>query len=138
VKCYLDSSVVLRKLFGQSGQLREWSKIAIGFSSRMLRLECLRTIDRMRLVGAMTDPQTAQCRSDFYRLLNNLGLLPVTEDVLARAEQPFATPLGSLDGVHLATALLWREKGHPDFGFATHDLELATAAQAHGLTVIGV
>jgi len=37
----------------------------------------------------------------------------------------------------LATALLWREHSGGDIVMATHDVALATAARACGLTVVG-
>jgi hypothetical protein len=48
------------------------------------------------------------------------------------------TELGTLDAIHLATALLWKESMGLGLVMATHDVGLALAAQAHGLTVVGV
>ena len=48
------------------------------------------------------------------------------------------TELGTLDAIHLATALLWKEFEHTELVMATHDRALATAAQAHGFTAIGI
>ena len=47
------------------------------------------------------------------------------------------TELGTLDAIHLATALLWREMTGEDLTMATHDGALAIAAEAHGLPVVG-
>ena len=47
------------------------------------------------------------------------------------------TELGTLDAIHLATALLWKELTREELTMATHDGALALAAQAHGLLVIG-
>ncbi len=55
---------------------------------------------------------------------------------LERAAEPFPTLLGSLDAIHLASALLARTLVD-DLGFATHDEELATAARAMGFRVLG-
>jgi hypothetical protein len=38
----------------------------------------------------------------------------------------------------MATVLLWRERESADLVLATHDRELALAARAHRLEVIGV
>lgn len=46
--------------------------------------------------------------------------------------------LGTLDAIHLATALLWRERESADILMATHDGALAVAARASGLRVVGV
>ena len=58
--------------------------------------------------------------------------------MLARAAQPMATERGTLDAIHLATALLWRDSADTELVMATHDLALATAARAFGLRVVGV
>lgn len=46
-------------------------------------------------------------------------------------------PLGTLDAVHLATALLWQETRGDELVLATHERALALAARASGLHVIG-
>ena len=47
------------------------------------------------------------------------------------------TEIGTLDAIHLATALLWKEVTREALTMATHDGGLALAAQVHGLPVIG-
>ncbi|MBI5300063.1 MAG: type II toxin-antitoxin system VapC family toxin [Deltaproteobacteria bacterium] len=136
--CYLDSSVVLRKLLRESHALPQWRQIRKGFASRLLRLECLRTIERLRFRGVLSNEDTVKIRKAFFSLLDTIALLPLTEKIIQRAEQPFASPVGSLDGLHLATALLWQETRGESFFLATHDQELAQAAHAHGLNVLGI
>jgi hypothetical protein len=46
--------------------------------------------------------------------------------------------LGTLDALHLATALLWREKEGKDLVMAAHDTALGLAARASGLRVFGI
>jgi hypothetical protein len=48
------------------------------------------------------------------------------------------TELGTLDAIHLATAILWKESVRTELVMATHDVALALGAQAHGLAVVGV
>jgi hypothetical protein len=48
------------------------------------------------------------------------------------------TELGTLDAIHLATALLWQERANTEPVMATHDAALGTAARAFGLRVVGV
>ena len=48
------------------------------------------------------------------------------------------TELGTLDAIHLATALLWREMTGVHLVMTTHDESLAVGAKAHGLPVLGV
>jgi predicted nucleic acid-binding protein len=47
------------------------------------------------------------------------------------------TVIGSLDAIHLATALELAEETRTSLVLATHDARLARAARASGLTVIG-
>jgi hypothetical protein len=47
------------------------------------------------------------------------------------------TTLGTLDAIHLATALMWAEHAGFPLVMATHDQLLATAARASGLRVVG-
>lgn len=58
--------------------------------------------------------------------------------VLERAAQPLPTELGTVDAIHLATALLWKETTGADLVMATHDTALGLGAHAHGLAVVGV
>jgi hypothetical protein len=61
-----------------------------------------------------------------------------TRLVLARAALPMATPVKTLDALHLASALLWRERRTPDLIFATHDPQQARAACALGFPCVGI
>ena len=49
-----------------------------------------------------------------------------------------STELGTLDAIHLATAILWKESARTGLIMATHDVALGLAAQAHGFDVVGV
>lgn len=138
MNCYLDSSVVLRKVLRQSNSLEEWSALKTGFSSRLLQLECLRSIDRLRLLSDLSSEQMVESREYFFELKRKIGLLPITDAVIKRAEEAFLSVLGSLDAIHLTTAIFLRERHGRDFLFATHDKELALAAKAHGFRVIGI
>ena len=66
-----------------------------------------------------------------------MKIIDLTRPVLTRASQPFSTALGTLDAIHLATALVWREGKQEDLVMATHDTALAVAARASGFRVVG-
>jgi hypothetical protein len=83
------------------------------------------------------DRVVASYRLDVHQTLEAFSLLPVDSDVLERAIGPFATTVGSLDAIHLASALMIRAE-IPDLVFATHDDELGLAARAHGFVVHGI
>ncbi len=57
--------------------------------------------------------------------------------VFNRAAQPTPTELGTLDAIHLASALLWKDEMRLDLFMATHDIALGLAAKAHGIKLIG-
>jgi predicted nucleic acid-binding protein len=138
VKAYIDSSVLLRILFGQPHSLQEWNDIEEGISSALIEVECLRTLDRLKLIEQLDEKEIAIRRETIFRLVEGLTLIELTHPVYPRAAQPFPTVLGTLDALHLATALLWREHTRADMFMATHDSALGTAAKASGLRVIGV
>lgn len=138
MNCYLDSSVILRHLFGEKNPLKEWKKIKLGFSSRLLRLECFRTLDRLHVSGHISHDDISHRLSGLHEMMSHIGFLPITPTILERAEQSLHTPIATLDSIHLITALAWQEKHGKDFLFATHDEQLATAARSYGLDVIGI
>jgi len=65
-------------------------------------------------------------------LLSLLALRPVDRDLIGRVAVLEPRELGSLDAIHLATALALDP---PPDAFVTYDLRLAAAARAHGLRV---
>jgi len=138
VIAYLDSSVLLRVVLGQRGRLKDWRAVREGVVSALAEVECLRTLDRLRLRGAITDRELSIRREAVYRLLEEIEIVEPTRPILTRASLPLATPVGTLDAIHLATAMLWRESSSADLVFATHDEALGTAARSSGFTVVGI
>jgi predicted nucleic acid-binding protein len=137
VIAYVDSSVLLRVAFGQPNALPEWRHIDRGVSSALVMTESLRTLDRVRLRGGLSDIEVASRRSTILALIDSLELVEIDTLVLNRAAQPMPTELGTLDAIHLASALLWKDAFGVDLAMATHDKALGLAAQAHGLKVLG-
>jgi predicted nucleic acid-binding protein len=134
---YLDASVVIRKLQRDAGSLRKWGQWEHAYSSELLRVEVLRTIDRTRLHGALTDRDVADLVEKARAIFDGLELVELTQSILNRASQSFLTPLGTLDALHLATALRLVELGGMELTFLTHDTELATAARSVNFKVEG-
>ena len=135
---YVDASVLLRFALGQPDALREWRQIERGVSSALVRTESLRTLDRLRLRAKLTNAEVAKRRAIMLAVIASLEVVDVEAAVLDRAVQPMPTELGTLDAIHLATALLWKEMRRVDLVMATHDEALALGAHAHGLPVVGV
>lgn len=133
---YVDSSVLLRVVLGEPGRLRIWSRITGPVASELIRLECLRTIDRARIRLRLGDEEVADRRAAVLEAVETFSLIPVGPRILERAAEPFPTMLGSLDAIHLASALLVRDR-FEDLSVASHDQELAVAARAVGFRVYG-
>jgi hypothetical protein len=134
---YVDASVLLRVALEEPAALEEWSEIDRGVSSALIMTESLRTLDRLRVHRRLGDAEVALRREAILALLASLEIVDIDASVLNRAAQPMPTALGTLDAIHLVSALLWREMMHTPLVMATHDRALAIAAQAHGLTVVG-
>ncbi len=135
---YLDASVALRLVLGEPNRLTEWRRIEAAVASALTEVECLRTLDRLSRLGALSEDDLAERRTAVYRLLEAVEVVDVDRPVLRRASEPFSTPLGTLDALHLSTALAWRDARNAELTMATHDRALATAARAAGMPVIGV
>ncbi|MGQ0657079.1 MAG: PIN domain-containing protein [Chromatiales bacterium] len=137
MNAYLDSSVLLRVLLGQRDKLKEWNRVESGVASALVEVECLRTLDRLRLRGGISPEDIAIRREAVFHLTEEIEIVKPNAAILNRAAQPLPVPLGTLDAIHLATALLWRERGSTNLIMATHDVALGLAARASGLRVIG-
>lgn len=133
---YLDSSVVLRVLLGQKNSWEDWAKWKRAYSSTLLHLECQRVIDRLRLESAIDDKGVAHAGTELRRLQRSIGRVTLTQHVLDRAALPMPSTIRTLDAIHLASALILRERKHPDLSFITHDAQQATAAKALGFTCL--
>lgn len=133
---YVDSSVLLRVILGEPNRLRIWPRITNAVSTELIRLECLRTIDRARIRLGLEDRLIARHRAEVLEAVDAFSVVALESVVLERAEGSFPTTLGSLDAIHLASALLIRDEVE-GLEFATHDDELGIAARATGFSVHG-
>lgn len=134
---YVDSSVLLRLALGQPNALPEWRHIDRGVSSALISTESLRTLDRVRIRAGLPDVEVANRRAMILDLIDSIELVEIDANILQRAAQPMPTELGTLDAIHLASALLWKDAMGINPVMATHDAALGIAAKAHGLRVVG-
>jgi predicted nucleic acid-binding protein len=138
VIAYLDTSALLRLVLREPGALEELRSCEGLVSSELLAVESARTIDRLRLGGALSTEEAAAGREAAAEWLEAVDLALLQRPILARASEPFPTPLGTLDALHLATALVWRDRMRQTLVMATHDRDLALAARSFGFEVRGV
>src|ERR1700722_20344144 len=125
MKVYVDSSVVLRRLLREPGAFERWSDWEWAVSSELLLVEAHRSINRLRLTRSMADEEVAQVVAVFRSLIRVFEMIPVRPPVLERAASAFPTVVGTLDAIHIASALLWVQENEEALVFLTHDHEQA-------------
>jgi len=136
MKVYLDTSVILRRLLNEPHPLLDWGRWEAAYASRIWLTEAQRTVDRLRLDGRLGDEDVVRLMDELRKVHAALYIVPVEEGILARAGDPFPTTVGTLDAIHLATALAVQAVTTLD-RFLTHDRRLALAAAGTGFTVEG-
>ena len=134
---YLDTSVVLRILFHEPNPIAIWGRWDKAYSSALWRVEALRTVDQMRLTQEIVDREVADLVREIQIIHESLATYPLDEKILQRVGETFPTVVGTLDAIHLATALSIREFDSLDF-LLTHDVQLSTAARSLGFAVMGI
>jgi predicted nucleic acid-binding protein len=135
---YIDTSVLLRLVLREAGALEEVRSYDSLVSNELIAIESCRTIDRLRLQGSLTTEEAANRLKVVTDWLEAIDLVLLRPVVLSRACDPLPTPLGSLDAVHLATALIWRDRMGSLPVVATHDVALGLAARTFGFEVRGI
>jgi predicted nucleic acid-binding protein len=134
---YLDTSVLLRVVLREPGALEDLRAYDRLVSNELIAVESARTIDRLRMHGALTLDEAAARTNAIRDWLEAVDLVLLRPPVLSRASEPMPMPIGTLDAIHLATALIWRERMGTLPELATHDTTLAAAARAFGFEVRG-
>ena len=135
---YIDTSALLRLVLREAGALDELRSYDHLVSSELIAVESCRTIDRLRLQGTLTTDEAAGRQGVVREWLEAIDLVLLRPPVLRRASEPLPTSLGTLDALHLATALIWRERMGVLPIMATHDSALGLAAKTFGFEVRGI
>jgi predicted nucleic acid-binding protein len=135
---YVDTSVLLRLILREPGALDDLGSYDGLVASELIEVESRRTIDRLRLQGSLTTEEAAVRLRAISEWLEAIDLVLLRPPVLSRAGDPLPSSLGTLDALHLATALTWRDRVGPLPILATHDAELGLAARAFGFDVRGI
>jgi predicted nucleic acid-binding protein len=137
VIAYIDTSALLRIVLREPGALDDLRTYDGLVASELIAVESARTIDRLRIQGALTMDEAAERRGAVSEWLEAIDLVLLRPPVLARAGDPMPLPVGTLDAIHLASALIWRDRIGPLPQLATHDGTLGAAARAFGFEVRG-
>ena len=133
---YLDSSVVLRRLLVQPGRLLSWGTWTAAYSSELLGIECRRAIDRLRLDGFYDDAHVAQATEQLSRIERTIRRIRLSRSVIHEASKTMPTIVKTLDAIHLASAIVLRERRAIELLFSTHDAQQALAARALGFATV--
>ncbi len=135
---YIDSSALLRFLLQHSNfiNLVEYNDDFV--SSELLKLECQRALIRYRLNQEVGDEGLLQLSEQLNDLLSRISLLKINSEILESASQNWGVNLGSLDSIHLASALYIKKEKKLAIQIFTHDKAFYTAARLANLEVIGV
>ena len=134
-KAFVDSSAVLRPVLRQPGAITGWRAWTRIFASELMPVEGQRALDRLRVMGQITPGEYIELAESFREAVAAVTQLPLSRAILRRAAGPLSAPLGTLDAIHLATALQWAEENGETPVLLTHDRQLAIAARACGLDV---
>lgn len=123
---YVDTSALARVLLDEPDKQvigRSLTAFDRRVASRLLGVE-LRRVGLRRDLASRAEP-----------LLADVSLLPIDERTLAAAETLTPPGVGTLDAIHLATALRLAAEGGLD-ALMTYDKRLAQGAEEHGLAVL--
>lgn len=131
---YLDSSIVIRQLVGTKTPWDQWGSWASAYSSTLMRTECYRTANLLRLSGKLDDEQRARLGNWIERVCDSITLVPVTENVLRRAADAFPTAVGTTQAIHLATLVELQSAHGITCQIATCDEDLLRAAESMGFS----
>jgi len=125
---YLDTSVALAQLLAEDRRPPEslWSQTLV--TSRLLEYELWNRLHARKL--AKSHAEAARL------LLARLAFLELSRPVLARATQPFPTPVRTLDALHLASAVFLRDAGQT-VTIASYDRKFLAAAKALAFDIAG-
>jgi uncharacterized protein len=133
MRIYLDSSVLLRYLLTADETV---VRIGSGHelaSSELIEIECRRVLQRERLEGRLDDSRYAAAIAALEQYLQMISIVELGNEVKRRAGGSFPTVIGTLDAIHLASALLWQENAGQAVSILTYDRQLALCAKALGI-----
>lgn len=117
---YLDTSVALAQLFAEDRRppASLWSETLV--SSRLLEYELWTRVNARGLAKAHGETVRG--------LLGRIAFVEMARPVLERALEPFATPVRTLDALHLASMEFLRRQGQ-QVALASYDDRLVAAAK---------
>ena len=130
---YLDSSFVIRRLLGVGEPAEFWGKWEKAYASTLMRTECCRAANKLRLDGKLDDAGRARLGAWIETVCNAVTQIPVTDAVLKRAAEAYPVSVGTLQAIHLATLQELEAVHGVKCVLASDDDGLISAASALGI-----
>lgn len=123
---YLDTSVALAQLLSKDRlpPIRLWNDPLV--CSRLLEYELWNRIHARDLTA--THGELAR------QLIGRIALIELSPPVLARALEPFPSPVRTLDALHLASLEFLRERGQA-VSLASYDERMIACAKSLGIPI---
>jgi predicted nucleic acid-binding protein len=123
---YLDTSVAIAHLLAEDRKPPDslWRQPLV--ASRLVEYEMWMRLNARGLGGSHGELAR--------RLVERLAILEMLPNVLARALEPFPTPVRTLDALHLASIEFLRARGQ-HLELASYDERLLAAARAIGIPI---
>lgn len=134
---YVDSSVIIRIALDESSKVQGLSGFTDLATSELTQVELRRVLDRYRLTAQVTDEILMKATTKIEIIKKTMSILNLTQAVLLRAGHPLPVALGTLDAIHLASALIWQDAVAQPVTMITHDVQLAKASRMMSLDVVG-
>lgn len=133
---YLETSAVLRWLFGEPGApaiARRIEETADPVCSALTLLEAHRALVRVERERRYRGRRFGLLRGQLGEASADWNVLEITPDIRIRAAEPFPIePVRTLDAIHLATALLFA-RAFPDLSVLTFDERIVSNLEPLGL-----
>ena len=130
---YLDSSFVIRRLLGIGEPAEFWGKWEKAYASTLMRTECCRAANKLRLDGKLDAAGRARLGAWIETVCNTVTQIPVTDAVLKRAAEAYPVSVGTLQAIHLATLQELEAVHGVKCVLASDDDGLISAASALGI-----
>lgn len=126
---YLDTSVALAELFAEDRRPADalWREPLV--ASRLLEYELWTRVNARGAAGTHGEA--------VRELLSRVSLVALAPPVLARALEPFPSPVRTLDALHLATAHFLVARGQR-LGLAAYDERMRACAERMGIGLAAV
>ena len=132
----VDTSVLVTLILKDSLLQKEQMAPYELYASELAVVELSRSIHRDALCGKLPETCLSDKMEECRAVLDALILVPVHREVIRLASGAFATPVRSLDALHIATALWLKERSHQTMAFITRDKAQAKAASLSGLRLV--